>query len=203
MSCVFAISLITLAFQAIAGAAAAAQRQMKPFESQLVGYQFYARIALPTGLSEELRAAYTTMVKHEKSDSERQLNEKASMLNLLSGRFELVADGSRFDALREEGYRHCAGLQNSLHSEVDGGDRCTHVRFSPFRLCCDLEIVVTADCFAKRQNKSGERFDSALAALLTSHRVAEARIDSDSSVPRPRRESHESILGVMPRVVEI
>jgi hypothetical protein len=124
----------------------ASRSSATPYAHQAVGYQFYARAALPVSLEEELRASYKETVVGESRTA-----------------------GQRYDVLRQEATAHCAALERDVHDQVP--DKCTRVAYSPFLMVCEVTIVVTRECMSRRNVADAERFDGEFANLLSSHRT--------------------------------
>lgn len=119
----------------------ATHRSVSGFAEQKVGYQYFTRLALPEWLESQLGAAYASATSSPSTLS-----------------------GILYDDARKHARAYCAMLHNRLQADVP--DKCTGVAFSPFAMSCELTLVVTGECVARRNIKDAERYNALVSELL-------------------------------------
>jgi hypothetical protein len=128
----------------------ATHRSVVGFLQQKAGYQYYTRVALPELLESQLGAAYATATASPS-----------------------VLSGTLFDDARKQAHAYCAMLHNRMQADVP--DKCTSISFSPFAMSCELKLVVTVECAARRNAKDAERYNALMTELLALRVYEDAR----------------------------
>lgn len=143
--------------------------KLLPREKQELGYQFRGVIPLPEGLHQHLYDYHSAIV------GPRTVSEEADKMQQISQLMGQTIDRVNFDDLRSIAIDYCA-----KYNDLVSPDACTRVTFSPFSMICELMVIVTQDCSARREMAE---YDTTLKAILS----GELSFADEKNIPAPSR----------------
>lgn len=149
-----------------------------PLAQQYVGHQFYAALAIP----EAIRSKLNELAQEVNELAETRPGDDAPMEERLSSSFFFVAQTMGFDDLRAQASDYCGKYRNAIAS-----DPCTHVRFSPFEMVCELTVVVTQKCDAERHRQPpSASYDQVIERLVSGELQFPAGSGEDVPLPKEK-----------------
>lgn len=145
-----------------------------PRDQQKLGYQFYSALPIREWLRAEIMENYALLGELEEAPEEPSPFEV-----ILSHAVFDITKRESFENMREEAASECRRYTKQL------ADPCTRAVFSPFELVCELTIVVTRYCIAKREQQplptTNAVYNEKLAEILTNEKLPTCFHDDDGS----------------------